>query len=753
MRRIAAALWLMVVLAACLHVGLTVWRGLPLDSDLMALLPAEKLDPGVRQAEEAINTQLSRRLIVLFGAKDAKAAKAAAETLDHRLHESGLLTPASDIPDMDAIKRLGATYFPARAGLLAEEDRRLLIDGKGERLLDRALGQIFGFGGIGDGRLLARDPFLLFPAFLNALPLPSGRAHLEDGRPVIEDNGLIWVGVTGALAGDSTSLSFQKRFAEAFGAPPAGVKTLRLGSIFYASAGTHSALELSSAIGGVSLLATALLLLVVFRSARPLLLGLLSVVVGLVSALSVCLLVFGTLHVAAQLFGASLIGIAADYSLLYFAQIFSPAADANQRLRQVLAGISLGMATTVIGYLTLALSPFPGLHQVALFSAVGLVAAYATVVLWFPLLDRLPAKPLTPVLSRAATRVEAFWTGRGRIVTALVALLIAIGGYAVLTIDDDVRHQQALDPGLSAQQIEVQRLLGWAPSNQFFLVEGADDEEALQREEALAERLRPAVEAGVLSAWMAPAGFVPSRARQQADRALIEEQLLAPYLPDLVAKLGMPLSAPEGGAPLTVQDVRDTGAIALLPAMLIAPGRHLVLLQNAQDLAALAKLAEGLPGVRFVDPAGKISAVLTAYRRRAVLLLAASLLLMAPLVAWRYGLRGILPVLGPPALAILLTPALLALAGLPFTFFTALGLVLALSIGVDYAVFCAEDGKLAPVTMLGVTLAMSTAVLSFGLLAVSDIEGMRTFGAAMLVAVPLAWTMAPLAARAKKRKR
>jgi predicted exporter len=749
MSRTLAFLWLAVVLTAGLHIGLTVFRGFPLDSDLMALLPAEKLDPAVRQAEESIDTQLSRRMIVLFGHADKARATAAAAELEQRLRDAGLLAPGSDIPDGDAIQRLGALYFPARAALLAEDDRRRLIDGKGDELRDRALAQIFGFGGIADGRLLARDPFLLFPAFLAGLPLPSSRAHIEDGRPVIEADGLAWVGVTGILSGDATSLAFQQRFAAAFGPPPADMKTLRLGAIFFASAGAGSALKLSSAIGLVSLLATALLLLAVFRSVKPLLLGLLSIAVGLIVALSACLLIFGRLHVAAQLFGASLIGIAADYSLLYFAQTFSPAAPGSQRLRRVLAGITLGMATTVIGYLTLALSPFPGLHQVALFSAVGLLAAYATVTLWFPPLDRLPAQALPAGATMAADRIAAFWRGRGWIALAVPALLLAGVGYSQLRSDDDVRHQQALDPDLSAQQVEVQKLLGYAPSNQFFLVEGADDEETLRREEALAEKLRP-----LAVSFMSPAGFAPSQARQEENRALVQDRLYHPYLADLTAKLGtLPTIETVPETMLSLSAVRDSGAIALLPAMLVAPGRHLVLLQGAADLSALAHAGDGMPGVRFVDPTGDISAVLAVYRRRAVMLLAGSLLLMAPLVAWRYGPRGVLPVLGPPTLAIVLTPALLALVGLPFTFFTALGLVLALSIGVDYAVFFAEDGRLAPVTMLGVTLAMSTAVLSFGLLAISPVEGMRTFGAAMLVAVPLAWAMSPIAARANKRDR
>ena len=743
MSRLAALVWLALLLAAAIHVGVAFSRGLPLDSDIMALLPAEKLDPAVRQAEQSINASLSRRIVVLLGHADPATARQAAARLEGQLRGDGLLAPGSDIPDNAALQHLGTLYFPARDGLLAEDDRQALLEGRAGLLTDRALAQIFGFSGFGDGRLLAHDPFLLFPAFLASLPLPSGHAKIEEGRPVVAENGTIWVAVTGLLTDQPTSLSFQRRFGESFaqGLTP-GVKVLRLGTVFFASAGAGSALKLSSIVGAVSLAGTALLLLAVFRSPWPLLLGVGSIAAGLIAALSACLLIFGTLHVAAQLFGASLIGIAADYSLLYFAQIFSPAADGPARLKRVLAGITLGMVTTVIGYLTLALSPFPGLHQVAVFSAIGLLAAYLSVLLWFPLLDRAKSRPMGG--EALAGHIVRFWSGRGRIVAALAGLTVLIGGYATLKTDDDVRHQQALDPVLTAEQSDVERLLGYAPAGQFFLVEGENDEQALQREEALADRLKPG-----MAKWMAPASFVPSLRRQSENRALRAEKL---DLPDLVSKLGMPLPAVED-TPYQPITLDAAAGLPFLPLMRLGPGRHIVLLQGITDLAALRGAADGLPGIRFVDPAGEISTVLTAYRERAVILLILSLLLMAPLVAWRYGLRGILPVLGPPAIAILLTPALLALIGLPFTFFSAIGLVLALSMGVDYAVFCAEDGRVQPVTIAGITLAMSTAVLSFGLLAISDVEGMRTFGAAILTAVPLAWLLAPLASAARKKVR
>ena len=66
--------------------------------------------------------------------------------------------------------------------------------------------------------------------------------------------------------------------------------------------------------------------------------------------------------------------------------------------------------------------------------------------------------------------------------------------------------------------------------------------------------------------------------------------------------------------------------------------------------------------------------------RIALLLLTA--VLMAPLLAWRYGWRGGFIVMVPPTLAVVLTPFLMALVGEDFTFFSALALVLVLRLPV-----------------------------------------------------------------------
>jgi len=747
-RKILALLWLAVVLVAGLHVATIARSGLPLETDIMALLPREERDPSVQAAKDRMAESLARRVVVLVGHSDRDIARTEATELRRRLTEAGLVKTETDVPGPEAIKRLGAAYFPHRAGLLAEGDRARLERGDGDALVTRALSQLFGFGGFVDSRLLARDPFLLFPAFLTGLPTPANRLTIDEGMPTIIEDGTHWVLLSLILTGEPYALDFQTRFVAAFDAAladaPSGVTTKRLGAVFFAQAGATQAIGESSRIGLVSLAGAVLLVVLAFRSARPLLLSLLAIGTGFLVALSACLALFGSLHVAAQLFGASLIGIAVDYALLYFGQIFTNRNRPADRLAHVMPGLTLGAACAIIGYSALALSPFPGLKQVALFSAMGLLGSFLTVVLWFPLLDRAPAARLNRHVAAAAGGLWRFWDearfGRVRIGVLLALAGLGAAGLARLEPDDDVRRQQSLSPSLVAEQAEIQRLAGFGQLTQFFLVEGDSEQQVLEREEALSARL-----SGSTSGWQAASRFVPSAKRQAETADLVERALTQPHLDAYRARLGMALpetSAPPDG-PLTLATIRATHALPFLDALVLSETMHVVTLDRGHDPARLRAAADGLDGVRLVDPTGDLSDLLRAYRLRTLGLLTLSPLLMLALLSLRYGWGGALRVMLPATAAIVLTPPLLALFGVGFSFFGAMGLVLVLSIGTDYALFCAEDRDRDAAILVSVCLAMLTTSLSFGLLAFSEVAAVRAFGATMLVGVMLAFLLAP----------
>lgn len=176
----------------------------------------------------------------------------------------------------DQIRAMGAFYLPYAGSLLAPGDREMLRTGQGDAIAKRALAQVYGVGGFADARLLMRDPFLLFPSFLTALPAPLSRLAPDEGRLSVKADGKIWVLISGEVAGDPYALDAQQRFVTeldsrigALKQEQAGLTVKRTGAIFFAQQGAQSGLNETSTLGAISMIGTVLLLVGAFRRAAP----------------------------------------------------------------------------------------------------------------------------------------------------------------------------------------------------------------------------------------------------------------------------------------------------------------------------------------------------------------------------------------------------------------------------------------------------------------------------------------------------
>jgi len=771
MSRATAVIWLVVVALLGFNLAWRVHQGLTFRTDLMALLPRDEVDPMLQQINDSIAGSLSRRVAILVGDRDRDRARAAAADMTRALVASSLVEPLALSSGSRRFAELGALYYPYREGILSEDDRHRLLDGKAEALKARALSQVFGIAGMADARLLRGDPFLLLPAFFAALPLPSSNLGLDDGMLSVTDAGITWVLIPGQLLGDPYSLDIQSLLNAAFNAASRQAQTdspdvqiLHSGAVFFAGAGATTSLEEMSTLGVVSGIGTIALVLLVFRALTPLLLSLLSIGVGMGAGLSVSLLLFGDLHILAVLLGLSLIGIAVDYSLYYCVEMFSPGQRTpRERLARVMPGITLGLITTVVGYSTFLLAPFPGLRQVAVFSVAGLIASFATVVFWLPLLDRRgPVRHGSGLLATTAL-LWRFWESPklrpARVAVLTVLAGIGIAGACRIAPLDDVRRMQSLAPDLVDEQTRMQQIAGLTIGTQFFAVRAPDEETALRHEETLLDRLRSAHLAGALRGYRTPASFIPSAKRQRENRTLRQERLETPLLAGYLARIGLP-AAERDVAPddvLTLTMAAKVEPLAEMLRDLTVPNAggvvHVVMLDGVSQPDLLRAAAIGIDGVNFVDPAADFSRLLGRYRRRAVALIAVSAVLMVPLLALRYRVSGAIRVMLPAVLATALVPLAKALWGEPFTFFDTIALVLVLSIAVDYAVFCAEaDAAYKPVALLGIWMAMASTALSFGLLVRSQAAAVHAVGGTMLLGVIMAFLLAPMAGTHRRTK-
>ncbi|MCG2594668.1 hypothetical protein LZ009_17965 [Ramlibacter sp. XY19] len=755
--RLAALAWLVCVLVVAVH-QFQFWRAGRVDTDVLALLPASEQAPEAARASKLLAEGVSRQVVVMLGAPAWADAKRAAEQWRSSLTQANAPLRAQDRASGQAVDAVLQFYAPWRDRLLTPAQRAQLSDLRPEEQVQRALALLMQPGASGRLADFASDPLGLGPEWLQARAAQS-RARPRDGELWVHGENMDWVvlgyEITGAPFAMNGNAIYQPVLEGALRAAQQGVPGVRMlaaGLPLHAEAAAVRASGEINTIGWGSLAAVLLLAWLAFRRWTPILLTALSLVIGVAAAISVTAWIYGNVHLLTLVFGASLVGVAEDYGIHYFAsRQGQPWARPRSLMRSLLPGLLLALATSVLAYLALGLAPFPGLRQMAVFSAAGLAAAFLTAVCWFPLLDKH-----APRESRFATAIRASlarWPRWRATRTAAFVLgfagVLAILGLARLHASDDLRHWQGSPAALQQAQVLTGKLLGTPSVAQFYLVRGATPQEVLEREEALKERLDPLVARKTLSGYAAVSDWVPSLRRQEADARLSARAETA-VLAGLNSALGERLVRPPAanGAPLTPELwLAHPASAAAKPLWLgAADGQYMtvVMLHGLNGAALLPQLqgaADGLEGVRWVDRAGEVSSLLGRYRwSMSALLVAGHLLVLAALwarfrrAAWRAWL--------PTVVASVAAVAVQGWLGEPFQLSNILALLLLLGIGVDYGIFLLEhDGDGA--AWLAVVLGAASTWLSFGLLALSSTPALHAFGLTLMVGVAVVWLGSP----------
>ena len=765
-----ALLWALVV---CLLVGHNAWlwfgKGIVPDTDILALLPAEERDPVLQQSFTHMVDSAQQRVVVLVGAREWDQAQRAADAYRAALSPHAALLAIDAIGEDAQANWLAGLQRHAGVLISAEQERQLREQPAGF-WTESALARLYSaFSGPKLGAF-RDDPFGLFAGWLQER---AGETPVRprDGRLFVAGEGREYVLLTYTLKQSAFSLGTQNAVLPMLEAASSAAREavptadiVQAGVVLHAAAAGRQASREVHTIGVGSLVGIVLLTWLTFRSVRPIGLTVLAIGIGFLGALSLSWLLFGRIHLLTLVFGASLIGVAQDYGIYFLCHRLGAdrAMDSAQLLRRLLPGLGLTLLAAVIGYMGLALTPFPGLRHMAVFSALGLVFAWLTVVCWFPALigpQTLQAGPLARRYRGLASRWPRLSNQPASLALVLVLAGFALLGWSRLTVDDDIRSLQSSPPELVRDQLKLGKLLDAPSPVQYYLVRGSSSEEVLQREEALKRRLGPLIAQGHIAGYQALSNWVPS-ARTQAERlALVDARLLAQGGP--LSKLGREIGEDAAWAAATRAHLKASAAPMRLEDFMRTPAsepwRHLwlgrvegveasiVALRGMRyaSIPALGQAAEGLQGVQWVDKVGGISSVLGRYRAYMgwVVLGAYGVVFLVLLPRYR---GRTWRVLAPTATASLLTLAMLGFAGHSLQLFHVLALMLLLGVGVDYGIFMQEEsGRSDDAPWLAVGLSAASTILSFGLLGLSGTPALQAFGLTMLGGTALVWLSAP----------
>ena len=768
--KVAFAVWVVFALALTAGTAVVMCRGLPVESDLLALLPEDERSPVQAEAIKAFQGRLGEHTLILVGVPNGQPLGPPAQVVCGSLRESPAFTEVICARSLDPAKTF-ELVSSHRWQLLNAEATAQLEKGDSAGFLEEAQAQLFSPLGAGRAALLMRDPLGLSSSFLSALERPGVSIDPDSGLGWVEGEGRRWVIIdtknrAGAFQEGGPELIVERYelAAKAVAASHPGTELLGMGIAFHAAAAAISAKREMSTIGIGSWVGSILLVLFVFRTVRSLVLSTLVIGIGMAAGLLATIAVFGHVHVLTLVLGSSLAGVAIDYCLHVLSDSFHDPAkwDAEEAVRRLRWPLFLGMATSVIAYGSLALTPFPGLRELALFASVALFTAFGTVILSFPVfLVRYRALGLRPkaMAIRLLAAIDAVLARRRLVIGALLALgIFAVVGLLKLRPEDDIHTFQNSNDAVAAAEARARAMFTLVPENQFFLVTGPSADAVLQSETALRLALEPLLAKGVISSLQATSQHVPTQTQQTRNVALFEPLYAATgQLGEYLDGIGFP---PEAIATERAAfEAAKTKRLSVDAWLASAPGEgdrsawlgetspghfaSVVLLNGITSMEALRSVA--VQGAVLVDRVSEISMLMKRSRQWALALVGVAFALMWVMLALRYGGKGAVRALAPTAMACLVALAGAGLLGLPLNIFSTVALWLILGMGVDYSIFFYEAGDDASTTTIGVLVDAITTLLSFGLLSLSSTPALRSFGTVLSLGLASAFLFAPLA--------
>ncbi|MCU8056102.1 transporter permease [Shewanella sp. SM34] len=790
------AIWLLLMLSASLWT-LQLWQnGARVQSDILAMLPHLQQDKLTERALNQVEAALADQVYIALVAKDETTAIAAAKLLMQKLETdlvaTGKNAALTDIrsADMQLGEALGQYYFPHRFKLLTAPQAEALATKDIGNLIEAATAQLYNAFSYANSNLLVQDPLLLFPANLLSLA-PSSKVRVSQGILLANqgDHVAAVVMAKGRESAFNPNAQLAQMTALTLGLDAVkqsypDITLLKAGALFHAIAATQTAKSEISILGLASLLGVIALVWLAFRSVMPLLLAIVTISSGLLLAVTFTLSVFGELHLLTLVFGTSLIGIAIDYSFHFYCERLSDTErNAKATVAYIFPTVTLAFITSALAYVGIGLAPFPGMQQVAIFCAAGLLGAYLTLILAYPLLagSRLPSgsRPLAlagKYLANLTQLSNRLTSPLGMSMFALVIVMWCLVGVTKLTVDDDIRHLQQSPASVTEPENQLRQLLSGGTDNQFLLVRAASQEALLQQLERVSPLLDAAIANQELGNYVSLSRYIPSHQRQdtayrlqgeiyqtqidtvltslgldenlkpelQASYLAAKEQYIAPadFFKLEAGKQLAPLWLAPNGKATNYDALNDGGASAEHGAI--------VLLGGIQQIDAIKARFAHDESVQLIDKVADISAVMGHYRLLTLKLLALALGIALLLFSLNFGIKKAAVVVAVPALAALLTLATLGLTGSPLSLFHALALILVFGIGIDYSLFFASAQNHGKAVMMAVFMSACSTLLAFGLLAFSQTQAIHYFGLTLSLGIGLTFLLSPLILTTKK---
>ncbi|AEF98784.1 MMPL family transporter [Methylomonas methanica] len=509
-------------------------------------------------------------------------------------------------------------------------------------------------------------------------------------------------------------------------------------------------------VSTVSSISVVLVFLLLFRSFAALHWIMLLQAAAFLAGILATSLIFQQIHSLTLALGASLIGICVDYPLHVMVHSAKQQDSVLSNARLLGPSLFLGGLTTVIGYAAMGFTGFPGFEQIAVFALFSISASLG-LTRWV-----LPALLEKTTLRVADIPGIACWVNfcgrRRKLLSGLVALTVLLAMLALpqLRWMTDMQNLAMNMDELKQQDQTVRAHFSSVEPGRFVLIQADNFETALQRAEAAERRLQTLKQAGVLNEYHGLFPWLTSQALQTENARVYDAALTRPFQDawySAVAQAGLSTDKlghlqPAGTQALLPEAVLETAVRHILSGQLLREqqGVALAIWLGDHDPARLTAGLQDLAGTRYFSQKEQLNQLASQYRDRSLRMLAIGIAIMGVLI-WlqQRSLRKMLLTLLPSLVAVLFIFASWALIGEELSFLHVIGLLLSISLCVDYGIFFMENrGGDSGVTYHAIAASALTTLASFGALGLGKTPVLPILALSVSLGVTLGFLLCPL---------
>ncbi len=748
-----------------------------IDSDLFNLVPKSISLESVKKADEKMMSVTSQNVFILVENESFEEAKRVAEEVYSELEGSKNFESISLYNDVSSMGQITDFLYTHRSYLLDEKTSDAILntsEGAGDFVLE-ALSKAYGSFTLLPLDNIDTDPFLLteyhLQNYLDAVQNAGTAMSVRDGVLASSFEGKWYVMIRGVLSRSGAKLASKNnaiteiykvcsRFPEN--------NFVFSGTPFHSHESSNSASREISIIATVSMLAVIILLIFIFRSARPLLYSVGSILISIGVAVLATLAVFHKMHVITLVFGTSLIGSCIDYSLHFFTHW-----AANKELKSsieirnhIFSGLLMAIISTGICFAILLFAPFTILKQMSFFCLSGLISSFLTTISIYPYI-KLPAERgnirFTRGFAKLVERLEEKWVGRSVIIFLFAASILSIAVFHKnVRVKNNLLSLYDMKGKLLQDEVTASQVIQYTPGG-WYIVSGETEEAALENEEKLRHSFEEMTEGEV--GYVSTSSFIPSKAVQKKSR-LAYKKLLEYYGYEQLINLGFDEAEAEDYIMSLLADYSfsednyisfsGSGIPPFIKSAISSAwlgevdGKYFTVLlpTKVTDYANYRSLADSDDNVYFISKSQDISADLDTLTLMILKFFVVAYILMFIMLKFFYSWKQAFKIISVPFLIILVVVAVFALLKIDMEFFSVTGLILVFGLGLDYIIYMMENEKnlkaagSAENTVLepfATMVSFVTTIISFGALALSSFKPVHLIGLSIFIGLATAY--------------